>query len=311
MTQWTEVEHDSNYRKVLDHGFVGLVDIMGDDSAIVQAARTSYGKGTKSSSTDRSLIRYLVKHFHTTPLEMVEFKFHVKMPIFVMRQHVRHRMANINEYSGRYSVMSNEFYIPDRSRLQIQSTSNKQGSGTLLPDLEAEIAANTIKRVSAESYLDYLSLIADEGGRNYGLENPQGLTRELARTVLPVSNYTELYWKIDLKNLLHYINLRADQHAQWEIQQFANAFALFVEQKCPFALEAFNDYWNWNNIVTMSRMGKNLMQELMKTSNTHNVSIQSAFDQIKSSFESEQQLLDYFNFSKREFKEFQTAWSLI
>lgn len=310
MTLWDEVKHDNNYKKVLDHGFVGLVDIMGNDSAIVQAARTSYGKGTKSVNSDRALIRHLLRNYHTSCLEMVEFKFHIKMPIFVMRQHVRHRMANINEYSGRYSVMSDEFYIPDRSRLQAQSTTNKQGSGELLEDLEAEIVLNTIQRMSSESYLDYLSLIDDEGGRNYGLENRQGLTRELARTILPVSNYTELYWKIDLKNLLNYVNLRADQHAQWEIQQFANAFAHFVEQTCPFAWEAFNDYWNSNNIVTFSRMSKNLMQELVKTSNTHNVSMQRAFDRIQESFATEQELTEYFGLSKREFTEFRTAWDL-
>lgn len=311
MTLWTEVADDENYKKVLDHGFVGLVDCMGDDHAIVQAARASYGKGTKSVNQDRGLIRYLVSHFHTTPLEMVEFKFHLKMPIFVMRQHVRHRMASINEYSGRYSVMNDEFYIPDRSRLQAQSSTNKQGSGDTLGDLEAEIALNTIQRVSAENYLDYLSLIGDEHGRSYGLVNPQGLTRELARTVLPINNYTELYWKIDLKNLLHYINLRADSHAQWEIQQFANIFAEFVRAKCPLAYEAFEDYWQWGNVVTVSRMEKNLMQELIVVSNTHNVGVQAAWQQVQASFETSNQLLEFFNLSKRELLAFQQQWGLV
>jgi thymidylate synthase (FAD) len=310
MTLWTEVADDENYKKVLDHGFVGLVDCMGDDHAIVQAARASYGKGTKSVSEDRALIRYLMRHMHTSVFEMVEFKFHLKMPIFVMRQHVRHRMASINEYSGRYSVMNDEFYIPDRSRLQAQSSTNKQGSGDTLDDLEAEIALNTIQRVSAESYLDYLSLIGDEHGRSYGLVNPQGLTRELARTVLPINNYTELYWKIDLKNLLHYINLRADSHAQWEIQQFANIFAEFVRAKCPLAYEAFEDYWQWGNIVTVSRMEKNLMQELIEVSNSHNMSIQSAWQQVQASFETPNQLLEFFNLSKRELLAFQQQWGL-
>lgn len=310
MTLWTEVSHDNNYKKVLDHGFVGLVDVMGDDAAIVQAARASYGKGTRTVNQDRGLIRYLVSHFHSTPLEMVEFKFHVKMPIFVMRQHVRHRMASINEYSGRYSVMNDEFYIPERSRLQAQSVINKQGSGDTLGDLEAEIALNTIQRISAENYLDYLSLIGDENARSYNLENRQGLARELARTVLPINNYTELYWKIDLKNLLHYINLRADSHAQWEIQQFANVFAEFVESKCPIAYEAFLDYWKLDNVVCLSRMEKTLMQELFHVSNSHNVSIQQAWIQVQSSFENINQLMEFFGMSKRELTEFQQQWSL-
>lgn len=310
MTLWTDVAVDKNYKKVLDHGFVGLVDYMGNDSAIVQAARTSYGKGTKTPSSDRSLIRYLMRNYHTSVFEMVEFKFHIKMPIFVMRQHVRHRMASINEYSGRYSVMSDEFYIPEASRLSAQSTTNKQGSGGMLDQLEAEIALNTIQRVSSETYVDYLSLIGEQGGRDYGLENRQGLTRELARTVLPINNYTELYWKIDLKNLLNYLNLRADHHAQWEIQQFAGAFAQFVEQICPFAFEAFNDYWNWNNITTLSRMTNNLMQEIITTSNLHNISMQMAFDKIRAGFVDEVEFSNYFNLNKRELVEFCQKWQI-
>ena len=233
MTLWSEVSEDTKYTKVLDLGFVGLIDVMGDDSSIVQAARTSYGKGTKSVSEDRGLIRYLMKHHHTSVFEMVEFKFHIKLPIFVMRQHVRHRTANLNEYSGRYSVMTDEFYIPDLGRMQAQSVTNKQGSGTLLQGQELEMAHNTIKRVSADAYADYLSLVNQDGGRAYNIEDRQGLSRELARIILPVNNYTECYWKIDLKNLFHYIKLRADHHAQWEIQEFARALAAFVKARCP------------------------------------------------------------------------------
>ena len=233
MTLRSQVENDPYYLPLLDHGFVGLKDAMGNDNAIVEAARTSYGDGTKSVNEDRGLIRYLMRHQHSTPFEMVVFKFHLKMPIFVMRQHVRHRMASINEYSGRYSVMTDEFYIPELSRLQSQSSINKQGSGNQLEGLELEMAYDTIKRVSAENYVDYLSLINEDGGRDYDIENREGLARELARMVLPVNNYTELYWKIDLKNLFHYIKLRADHHAQKEIQDLANAIGHFVKQRCP------------------------------------------------------------------------------
>jgi thymidylate synthase (FAD) len=197
MTLWNEVQDNDAYVRVLDLGFVGLVDVMGDDAAIVQAARTSYGKGTKSVSEDRGLIRYLMKHSHTSVFEMVEFKFHIKLPIFVMRQHVRHRTANLNEYSGRYSVMTDEFYIPELSRLQAQSSINKQGSEGQLEGQELEMVHNTIKRISSDAYLDYLSLINEEGGRAYNIEDRQGLSRELARIILPQNNYTECYWKID------------------------------------------------------------------------------------------------------------------
>ena len=308
MTLWSQVSHDPSYSKYLDNGFVGLVDKMGDDAAIVQAARVSYGDGTKSVSEDRGLIRYLMRHQHSTPFEMVEFKFHLKMPIFVMRQHVRHRMASINEYSGRYSVMTDEFYIPEHSRLQSQSSINKQGSGDCLEGQELEMAYNTIQRISADNYLDYLSLINEEGGRAYNIENRQGLARELARIVLPVNNYTELYWKIDLKNLFHYLKLRADHHAQKEIQQLAVALGNHVKQYCPVAWEAFEDYWQ--NSITVSRLERNLLQEIIDLSNKQKIAFASSYELMFQNVGDKKALAAKYGMSKRELTEFETTWSL-
>jgi thymidylate synthase (FAD) len=308
MTTWEQVAGDSRYTQVLDKGFVGLIDYMGDDAAIVQAARVSYGAGTKSVNEDRGLIRYLMRNSHSTPFEMVEFKFHLKMPIFVMRQHVRHRMASINEYSGRYSVMTDEFYIPEQSRLQAQSRDNKQGSGAQLHGQELEMALNTIKRVSAENYLDYLSLINDEEGRNYNLGERQGLARELARMVLPLNNYTELYWKIDLKNLFHYLNLRVDSHAQMEIQQLALPIAEHVKRICPIAWEAFEDYWQ--QATTVSRLEKNLLQALIEFSSTQSVGFGESYETMCQKAGGKAQLQSEFGMSKREMAEFERQWKL-
>ena len=308
MTTWEQVADDSRYTKVLDKGFVGLIDHMGSDQAIVQAARVSYGEGTKSVNEDRGLIRYLLRHAHSTPFEMVEFKFHLKMPIFVMRQHVRHRMASINEYSGRYSVMTDEFYIPEQTRIQAQSSDNKQGSAGQLAEQELEMALNTIQRVSAESYLDYLSLINDPNGRDYNLCERQGLARELARMVLPVNNYTELYWKIDLKNLFHYLNLRIDSHAQYEIQQLALPIAEHVKRICPIAWEAFEDYWQ--QATTVSRLEKNLLQELINFSNVQSVSFAESYETMIQTAGSKSQLQTQFGMSKRELAEFEKQWKL-
>lgn len=217
--------------KCLDKGFVRLVDVMGDDSSIVQAARVSYGKGTKTLNEDRGLIRYLMRHKHTTPFEMVEFKFHVKLPIFVARQWIRHRTANVNEYSGRYSEMKDEFYLPTAEQIRTQSTVNKQGRGeeALQPELVEEILNDTEKHFD-DSYDLYLSLL------------DKGLARELSRMVLPVSNYTEWYWKIDLHNLFHFLKLRLDSHAQYEIRVYAEAMASIVKNIVPLAWEAYEHY---------------------------------------------------------------------
>lgn len=224
----------------LDHGFVRVVDYFGDDAAIVQAARVSYGKGTRKTSEDRQLIRYLLRHRHTTPFEMCELKLHVKLPIFVARQWIRHRTANVNEISGRYSLFTDEFYVPQPEHLAVQSSDNKQGRGAALSVEEAERVRNEIRRESADAYAVY-----------EGLLNDHDLARELARTVLPVNYYTQWYWKVDLHNLLHFLSLRLDPHAQYEIRVFAEAIGQFVKAWVPMTWEAFEDYRL--GAVTMSR----------------------------------------------------------
>ena len=216
--------------KCLDKGFVRLVDSMGGDNAIVQAARVSYGQGTSKVSQDRGLIRYLMRHRHTTPFEMVEFKFHCKMPIFVARQWVRHRTANINEYSLRYSEARDEFYYPEPKNIQFQSALNKQGrSGEVPKDLKQKV-------------LDYFKDISERSFSMYQELNEAGIARELARSILPVNIYTEWYWKNDLHNLLHFIGLRSDNHAQYEIRVFSDAMASSVKLIAPHAWEAYQDY---------------------------------------------------------------------
>lgn len=216
--------------KCLDHGFVRLVDYMGSDAAIVQAARVSYGKGTKNTSEDRGLIRYLLRHRHTTPFEMVEFKFHCKLPIFVARQWIRHRTANVNEYSGRFSEMSKDFYLPEPQVIATQSRGNKQGRDAILSAEQAELVRNILKH-------DYDTVQGD-----YSRLLEMDVARELARLGLSVANYTEWYWKIDLHNLLHFLGLRLDAHAQYEIRVFAEAMAQIVKDTAPFTYEAFEDY---------------------------------------------------------------------
>ena len=216
--------------KCLDKGFVRLVDSMGGDDAIVQAARVSYGKGPSKVSQDRGLIRYLMRHRHTTPFEMVEFKYHCKMPIFVARQWVRHRTANINEYSLRYSEARDEFYYPDPENIQFQSALNKQGRTGEVPVELKQKVQDYFKEISERSFAIYSEL------------NKAGVARELARSVLPVNLYTEWYWKNDLHNLLHFIGLRSDGHAQYEIRVFSDAMAESVKAVAPFAWEAYQDY---------------------------------------------------------------------
>tara|TARA_Y100001970_G_scaffold59561_1_gene75852 strand:- start:9591 stop:10562 length:972 start_codon:yes stop_codon:yes gene_type:complete len=216
--------------KCLDKGFVRLVDSMGGDNAIVQAARVSYGKGTSKVSQDRGLIRYLMRHRHTTPFEMVEFKFHCKMPIFVARQWVRHRTANINEYSLRYSEARDEFYYPSLENIQLQSSLNKQGRMGKVPEKVKKKVQDYFKEISTLSFNMYSEL------------NKDGVARELARALLPVNLYTEWYWKNDLHNLLHFVGLRSDSHAQYEIRVFSDAMAYYVKENCPLAWEAYHDY---------------------------------------------------------------------
>jgi thymidylate synthase (FAD) len=227
---------------VLDHGFVRVVDYMGDDAAIVQAARVSYGRGTRAANEDRGLIRYLMRHRHSTPFEMCEIKFHVKLPIFVARQWIRHRTANVNEYSARYSVLDREFYIPAPQQLAAQSAVNRQGRGSVLEGEEAARVLDLLRQDAARNYDHYLEMLnEDEQGAPLDPRR-QGLARELARMNLTLNAYTQWYWKTDLHNLLHFLSLRADAHAQYEIRVYAEAMMAMLEAWVPLAAEAFRDY---------------------------------------------------------------------
>lgn len=219
---------------LLDHGFLRVVDYMGDDGAICQAARVSYGRGTKSVSNDRGLIRYLMRHWHSTPFEMCEIKLHVKLPVFVARQWIRHRTANVNEYSARYSVLDREFYIPAAGDLAAQSRQNNQGRGDVLGPEEAARVLELLKSDSMRAYDHYEEMISQDG--------QQGLARELARMNLPANIYTQWYWKTDLHNLFHFLRLRADAHAQYEIRVYAEALCEMVRDWVPLAYEAFEEY---------------------------------------------------------------------
>lgn len=219
---------------VLDHGFVRLVDYMGDDAAIVQAARVSYGRGTKKISEDRGLIHYLMRHRHSTPFEMAELKLHIKLPIFVARQWIRHRTANVNEYSARYSILDKEFYIPSPEHLAMQSSANRQGRGELLNTDKAARVLEILKSDSEKAYQHYTQLLA-EGGEDSLLDTteqkPLGLARELARINLPLNYYTQWYWKVDLHNLLHFLALRSSEQAQYEIRAYADLILNTIVKK--------------------------------------------------------------------------------
>ena len=219
---------------VLDHGFVRVIDYMGDDAAICQAARVSYGKGTKSVQNDEGLIRYLMRHWHSTPFEMCEVKLHVKLPVFVARQWIRHRTANVNEYSARYSILDREFYIPAPDKVAAQSVVNNQGRGEVLTGAEAAQVLEILKADSTRAYDNYEAMISQDG--------QQGLARELARMNLPANIYTQWYWKVDLHNLFHFLRLRADAHAQYEIRVYADEICKIVADWVPFAYRAFEDY---------------------------------------------------------------------
>lgn len=227
---------------VLDHGFFRVVDYMGTDHSIVQAARISYGTGTKKVSQDRGLIRYLLRHSHTTPFEMCEIKFHIKMPIFVARQWIRHRTANVNEYSARYSILDKEFYIPDRAHLAAQSSINNQGRGDLLTGDEAEKVLNCLKDDATRCYDHYEEMLNADKEGNVRDASKQGLARELARMNLTLNSYTQWYWKIDLHNFLHFLRLRADSHSQYEIRVYAEKMRDVVKRWVPHTFEAFLDY---------------------------------------------------------------------
>jgi thymidylate synthase (FAD) len=227
---------------LLDHGFVRVIDYMGDDAAIVQAARVSYGRGTRRVSEDAGLIRYLMRHRHSTPFEMCEIKYHVKLPIFVARQWIRHRTANVNEYSARYSILDREFYLPAPEHLAAQSAVNRQGRGEVLSGDAAARVLDLLRDDAARSYDHYVEMLNEDAqGAPRDPERP-GLARELARMNLTLNTYTQWYWKIDLHNLLHFLSLRADAHAQYEIRVYAEAMLETVKAWVPIASQAFLDY---------------------------------------------------------------------
>jgi len=247
-------EHLYTAYPVLDHGFVRVIDYMGDDAAICQAARVSYGKGTKSVQNDEGLIRYLMRHWHSTPFEMCEIKLHVKLPVFVARQWIRHRTANVNEYSARYSILDREFYIPAPEHIAAQSTINNQGRGETLTGDEAARVLEILKADSARAYDNYEAMISDDG--------QQGLARELARMNLPANIYTQWYWKVDLHNLLHFLRLRADSHAQYEIRVYADEICKIVADWVPYAYAAFEDYRMGG--ATLSKTSLDVMRRMIK-----------------------------------------------
>ena len=287
---------DEQYVQVLDKGFVGLVDYMGTDNSVVQAARVSYGTGTKKVQEDRGLIRYLMRHEHTTPFEMCEVKFHIRLPIFVMRQLIRHRTAQVNEYSGRYSVMTDEFYVP--KKFEKQSKTNMQGRDESLDDQQGKLTW-MMDDVHNNAYGMYEELLELD------------VARETARAVLPVSNYTEAYWKCNIKNFLHMAWLRMDSHAQWEIQEFARAMYGLVKPLYPVICEAFEDYKQQG--VRLSRMEAGLAKAMFGDFiDEWDEYVTDWFGQDDASPESikeaEKLLCIEFGLTKRELTEFKEKW---
>ena len=247
---------------VLDHGFVRVVDYMGDDSSIVQAARVSYGKGTKKISTDSGLIKYLMRHRHSTPFEMCEIKYHVKLPIFVARQWIRHRTANVNEYSARYSILDKEFYLPSKENLAAQSKNNRQGRGELINGKQADKILDILKKDAEQTYADYELMLNEKYDGSIIDENNKGLARELARMNLTLNTYTQWYWKTDLLNLLNFLSLRGDSHAQYEIKAYADVMTDSLKKWVPITFDAFMDYRVGGTEI--SAKGKVIIQKLIK-----------------------------------------------
>jgi thymidylate synthase (FAD) len=257
-----ELEAILNERhSVLDHGFVRVIDYMGDDTAVVQAARVSYGKGTKRANEDRALIHYLLRHQHTTPFEMAEIKFHIKLPIFVARQWIRHRTANVNEYSARYSILDREFYIPHPGELAGQSISNRQGRSEALSEAEAN-AVTTMLRDDSEIAHDHYRWMLNEGEDGKKIDpGRKGLARELARIGLTVNTYTQWYWKIDLHNLLNFLKLRADQHAQFEIRAYADVLLQILKKWVPVTYDAFVEHRL--NAIVLSKSAVDALRRML------------------------------------------------
>ena len=247
---------------VLDHGFVRVVDYMGDDTSIVQSARVSYGKGTKKVSTDSGLIKYLMRHRHSTPFEMCEIKYHIKLPIFIARQWIRHRTANVNEYSARYSIMDKEFYVPERKNLAAQSTNNRQGRGELINGKQADNILKILKEDAERNYQHYEEMLNEKYDGSIIDDKKQGLARELARMNLTLNSYTQWYWKTDLLNLLNFLALRADSHAQFEIREYADVMLNTVKKWVPTTYDAFIDYRVGG--MELSAKGKIVIQKMIK-----------------------------------------------
>ena len=272
---------------VLDHGFVRVVDYMGDDSSIVQAARVSYGKGTKKVNTDAGLIKYLMRHWHSTPFEMCEIKYHVKLPIFIARQWIRHRTANVNEYSARYSILDKEFYLPASEHLAAQSQSNRQGRGDIIEGEQAKKVLDLLKNDAERTYKNYEEMLNQRYDGSVIDENKTGLARELARMNLTLNTYTQWYWKTDLLNLMNFLRLRADQHAQYEIRVYADVMLDTLKKWVPTTYEAFMDYRVGGTEV--SAKGKSIIQKLIK---------------------GEKVSIDDSGLSKREWNELMTSFNL-
>ena len=247
---------------ILDHGFIRVVDYMGNDTSIVQAARVSYGKGTKKVSTDAGLIKYLMRHWHSTPFEMCEIKYHVKLPIFIARQWIRHRTANVNEYSARYSILDKEFYLPAPENLAAQSQINRQGRGEILEGEQAKKVLELLKSDAEQTYSNYEMMLNERYDGSVIDDKEVGLARELARMNLTLNTYTQWYWKTDLLNLMNFLRLRADHHAQFEIRAYADAMLDTVKRWVPITYEAFLDYRVGGTEV--SAKGKSVIQHLIK-----------------------------------------------
>lgn len=274
---------------VLDHGFLRVIDYMGNDGSVVQAARVSYGKGTKKVSEDQGLINYLMRHRHSTPFEMCEIKLHVKLPIFVARQWIRHRTANVNEYSARYSILDNEFYIPSQDQISEQSSNNRQGRGNLVPENQAREVMDILRKDADNSYAHYREMLNTEEDGTIIDESKKCVARELARMNLSLNYYTQWYWKIDLHNFMHFISLRGDSHAQYEIRVYAEIMLDFLKRWCPAVHAAFLKYRM--NGTFLSQGGREIIQAILSGEKDINPS--------------------HYGLSQREWKELKEQFSLL
>ena len=250
---------------ILDHGFIRVIDYMGDDTSIVQAARVSYGKGTKKVNTDSGLIKYLMRHWHSTPFEMCEIKYHIKLPIFIARQWIRHRTANVNEYSARYSILDKEFYLPSKENLAAQSKNNRQGRGEVISGEQAKEVLDLLKGDAERTYVNYETMLNERYDGSIIDEKKSGLARELARMNLTLNTYTQWYWKTDLLNLMNFLRLRADHHAQYEIRAYADVMLDTLKRWVPITYEAFMDYRVGGTEI--SSKGKAVIKKLIKGEN--------------------------------------------